>query len=69
MYPTTFGIKLRIHQNNELIESRLSRYGEEPMLLIAEQAKQNPAEGGLDRIAAERDVYIARHALNRPDLG
>src|SRR5262249_44619591 len=41
LYQTTFGIELRIHQNNELIESRLSQYGEEPLLLIAEQAKQN----------------------------
>src|SRR5215510_4371858 len=41
LYQTTFGIELRIHQNNELIESRLSRHGEEPLLLIAEQAKQN----------------------------
>jgi hypothetical protein len=29
------------HQGNELVESRLSRYGEAPLLLIAEQAKQN----------------------------
>jgi hypothetical protein len=41
LYQTTFGVELRIHQNNELIESRLSRYGEEPLLLTAEQAKQN----------------------------
>ena len=41
LYQTTFGVELRIHQNNELIESRLSQYGEEPLLLIAEQAKQN----------------------------
>jgi hypothetical protein len=41
LYRTTFGVELRIHQNNELIESRLSRYGEAPLVLIAEQAKQN----------------------------
>jgi hypothetical protein len=41
LYQTAFGVELRIHHGNELIESRLSRYGEEPLLLIAEQAKQN----------------------------
>jgi hypothetical protein len=39
MYRTTFGIELRLHLGDELIESRLSRYGEAPLLLIAEQAK------------------------------
>ena len=32
LYQTTFGVELRIHQGNELIESRLSTYGEEPLL-------------------------------------
>jgi hypothetical protein len=40
LYETTFGIELRIHQNNELVQSRLSRFGEAPLLLIAEQAKR-----------------------------
>jgi len=40
LYETTFGIELRIHQNDELVQSRLCRFGEEPLLLIAEQAKQ-----------------------------
>ena len=41
LYQTTFGVELRIHQNNELVESRLSRYVEAPLILIAEQAKHN----------------------------
>jgi hypothetical protein len=40
LYRTTFEIELRLHLGDELIESRLSRYGEAPCL-IAEQAKQN----------------------------
>jgi hypothetical protein len=46
LYRTTFGIELRPHLGNELIESRLSRYGEAPLLLIAEQAKQNLLKDG-----------------------
>ena len=46
LYRTTFGIELRLHLGDELIESRLSRYGEEPLLLIAEQAKQNLLKDG-----------------------
>jgi len=69
LYQTTFGIELRIHQNNELIESRLSRYGEEPLLLIAKQAKQNLLKLRLDRTAAERDAGIARHPLIQHELG
>jgi hypothetical protein len=34
-----FGLELRIELGGELIESRLSRFGEEPLILIAEQAK------------------------------
>jgi hypothetical protein len=37
---------LRLHLGDELIESRLSRYGEAPLLLIAEQAKQNLLKEG-----------------------
>jgi len=40
LYRTMFGIELRLHLGNELIESRLSRYGEAPLLLIAEQANR-----------------------------
>ena len=46
LYRTTFGIELRLHLGNDLVESRLSRYGEEPLLLIAEQAKQNLLKDG-----------------------
>ena len=46
LYRTTFDIELRLHLGDELIESRLSRYGEGPLLLIAEQARQNLLKGG-----------------------
>jgi len=46
LYRTTFGIELRLHLGDELIESRLSRYGEAPLLLRAEQAKQNLSKDG-----------------------
>jgi hypothetical protein len=41
-----FGLKLRVENNGELIESRLSRYGEAPLLLIAEELKPNLIEDG-----------------------
>jgi hypothetical protein len=34
-------IKLRLHLGNELVESRFSRCGEAPLLLIAKEAKRN----------------------------
>ena len=46
LYRTIFGIELRLHLGDELIESRLNRYGEAPLLLIAEQAKQNLLKDG-----------------------
>ena len=36
-----FGLELRVHHGDELIESRLSRYGIEPLLLIADQIRTN----------------------------
>jgi hypothetical protein len=39
LYRSVFGLELRVELAGELIESRLSRVGEEPLLLIAEQAK------------------------------
>jgi hypothetical protein len=36
-----FGLELRIEHGDELLESRLSRYGEAPLLLIADQLKAN----------------------------
>ena len=41
LYRTTFGIELRLHLGDEQVESRLSRYRETPLLLIAEEAKQD----------------------------
>jgi hypothetical protein len=44
-----FGLDLRGEHGGELIESRLSRFGEEPLLLIADQIKTNLiAEGWFD---------------------
>jgi hypothetical protein len=36
-----FGLELRVLHGDELIESRLSRYGEAPLLLIADAVKAN----------------------------
>ena len=68
MYRTTFGIELRLHLGNELIESRLSRYGEAPLLLIAEQAKQNLLKDGwtelpLNATPSSRDPHEAGRIL------
>jgi hypothetical protein len=46
LYRTIFGIELRLHLDDELMESRLSRYDEAPLLLMAEQAKQNLLQEG-----------------------
>jgi hypothetical protein len=46
IYQTTFGLELRVEHGQELIESRLSRYGEAPLLLIADQLKANLLEQG-----------------------
>ena len=35
-----FGLELRVEHGGELVESRLSRFGEAPLLLIAEQMKR-----------------------------
>src|SRR5262245_58211532 len=44
-----FGLELRVLHGDELIESRLSRYGIEPLLLIADQIKANLiAQGWFD---------------------
>ena len=43
------GLELRVEHGGELIESRLSRYGIEPLLLIADQIKANLiAQGWFD---------------------
>jgi len=41
MWRNEFGLELRIEHGGELIESRLSRVGEAPLLLIADQLKAN----------------------------
>jgi hypothetical protein len=46
IYRNVFGLELRIELAGELIESRLSRVGEEPLLLIAEQAKADLIKQG-----------------------
>ena len=44
-----FGLELRVDHGGELIESRLSRYGIEPLLLIADQIEANLiAQGWFD---------------------
>jgi hypothetical protein len=41
-----FGLELRVENNGDLVESRLSRVGEGPLLLIADQVKANLIEQG-----------------------
>jgi hypothetical protein len=41
-----FGLELRVLHGDELIESRLSRFGEAPLLLIADELKANLMEHG-----------------------
>ena len=41
-----FGLELRVLHGDELVESRLSRVGEAPLLLIADQLKANLVEQG-----------------------
>jgi len=39
-----FGLELRVLHGDELIESRLSRFGEAPLLLIADELRANLME-------------------------
>jgi len=62
LYRTTFGTELRLHLGDELVESRLSRYGEAPLLFIAEQAKHNLLRDGwtelpLNATPSSHDTY------------
>jgi hypothetical protein len=41
-----FGLELRVEHGGELVESRLSRVGEAPLLLIADELKTNLIEQG-----------------------
>jgi hypothetical protein len=60
LYRNDFGIELRLHLGNELIESRLSRYGEAPLLLIAEEAKQDLLKRGWTELPLTRHLHRAR---------
>jgi hypothetical protein len=46
VWETTFGVELRVEHGGQLIESRLSRYGEAHLLLIADQLKRYLMEQG-----------------------
>jgi hypothetical protein len=39
IYRNDFGLELRVEHRGELVESRLSRVGEAPLLLIADEVK------------------------------
>jgi hypothetical protein len=41
IYRNDFGLELRVDHGGELVESRLSRFGEAPLLLIAEELRAN----------------------------
>jgi hypothetical protein len=58
IWKNDFGLELRVEHGGELIESRLSRYGIEPLLLIADQIKANLiAQGWFD---PQRDALMYR---------
>jgi hypothetical protein len=42
-----FGLELRVLHGDELVESRLSRVGEAPLLLIADESESNPDRAGM----------------------
>jgi hypothetical protein len=42
-----FGVELRVEHGGELVESRLSRVGEAPLLLIADEVKANLIAHGI----------------------
>ena len=46
IWQNDFGLELRVEHGGELVESRLSRVGEAPLLLIAEELKANLMEQG-----------------------
>ena len=51
IWQNDFGLELRVEPRGELIESRLSRYGEAPLLLIADEVKANLIEQGWIEVA------------------
>jgi hypothetical protein len=46
IFRNDFGLELRVEHGGELLESRLSRFGEAPLLLIADELKANLIEQG-----------------------
>ena len=62
-YRNDFGLELRVEHGGELVESRLSRVGEAPLPLIADQYESKSDGERLDR-DAERGLVTRR----RPDL-
>ena len=46
IFRNMFGLELRVEHGGELVESRLSRVGEEPLLLIADQVKADLLKQG-----------------------
>jgi hypothetical protein len=64
IYRNDFGLELRGEHGGELIESRLSRHGEAPLLLIADEVKANLIAQGWckspqRRIMGEDDATMA----------
>ena len=52
-----FGLELRIDHGGELMESRLSRFGEELLLLVADQLKTELlGQGWSERPPHDRDA-------------
>jgi hypothetical protein len=49
-----FGLELRVLHGEELVESRSSRYGEAPLLLIADEQKADLIERGWTEAAIRR---------------
>jgi len=46
IFRNDFGLELRVEHRGELVESRLSRVGEPPLLVIADELKANLIEQG-----------------------
>jgi hypothetical protein len=55
-----FGLELRVEHSGELIESRLSRYGEAPLVPIADQLEGEPDGARLVR-AADDLTLVTTH--------
>jgi len=51
-----FGLELRVLHGDELVEWRLSRFGEAPLRLIADQLKANLIAQGWFELPSKRDT-------------